>query len=216
MRHGILILTLTCFSLLLAAGTAEATVIFDNGSEQLFDSDVGFFDSPTTDISFAESFTYASGESSAYFTSGTAEETLFTAVNSSYLAIEFTDNEVLAPYALVTTGTVEITFDPLDGPMNRIGFNYFATTEIFVEAFSYGTMVFASPAPGFVSFPETSFLGLQSKQDITSVRVHDDGGTFYLRDIQGEAGILIPEPTSLAVWSLLGLSLAGFGWRRRK
>ncbi|MCA9268833.1 MAG: PEP-CTERM sorting domain-containing protein, partial [Planctomycetales bacterium] len=28
--------------------------------------------------------------------------------------------------------------------------------------------------------------------------------------------VAVPEPTSIAVWSLLGLALAGFGWMKRR
>ncbi|MCA9266909.1 MAG: PEP-CTERM sorting domain-containing protein [Planctomycetales bacterium] len=28
--------------------------------------------------------------------------------------------------------------------------------------------------------------------------------------------VAVPEPATLAVWSLLGLALAGFGWMKRR
>jgi len=39
--------------------------------------------------------------------------------------------------------------------------------------------------------------------DVTGVEFVDGGGT------------VVPEPASIAIWSLLGLCLAGYGYRRR-
>jgi hypothetical protein len=221
MRYRTLKLAITCFSLLLAAGTAEAAVIFDDGSgHQLFDSDVGFFDSPTTDIDFTEAGLPGLGVvfPSATAVDGDGSQTTFTAVGGSTLAIQNTTSNVLFPYSISTTGTVEITFDLANGPVNRFGFSFWAdpASPIRIQAFSGATEIFHSPEPGYTSSPDPKFYGFNSDEAFTHVWVHNHGGQFSIGEIRAEAGALVPEPGSLAIWSALGLGLVGFGWRRRK
>ncbi len=43
-----------------------------------------------------------------------------------------------------------------------------------------------------------------------------DNVSLTLADVGGPGGPAVPEPASITIWSLLGLCLAGYGYRRRK
>ena len=90
-------------------------------------------------------------------------------------------------------------------------------TEFFVDGVSVGTLPGASPATATLNndftigggsfFQQERFVGL-----IDDVRVYD--GVLTDEEI---FNLTIPEPASIAIWSLLGLGLSGFGyWRVRR
>ncbi len=53
---------------------------------------------------------------------------------------------------------------------------------------------------------------------VDMVRLSDNAGAQGFADVTGvlPGTQIVPEPTSIAIWTLLGLCLAGYGYRRRK
>jgi hypothetical protein len=195
---------------LLFAGTAEATILAGNWPDLLVDND-GLFETPEI-IGFDQA-PFAVGQPFAWKQSGntTVGDASSSLVVSTYPAGD--------PMIWVNgTGSVQISFAI---PVNRVGFSYGSANLAPVQFEVFGTggvSIFdtATTAATIAGFLGEGFLGFQSKTDIDHVVISGWAGDFYIDNVTSEAGVLVPEPASLAIWSVLGLGLIGIGWRRRR
>ena len=194
-----------CLGLLLLAETGEAVII----TSPTPGAPSGFFDSPQV-IDF-EAPDFLPGPIFSPITIGNATISPDT---DSFLVIQQLSD--VSASVLAVTGLVRVTFDS-EVQVNRVGFDYDASTRIVLEAYDAGGVLIGSGPPGGVV--GTGFLGFQSLTSIARVDIHDDACTFAIDNVSYEAGLSglhLPEPSSLIIWSLIGLGFAGVGWWRRR
>ena len=196
-----------CLGLLLLAETGEAVII----TSPTTGAPTGFFDSPQV-IDF-EAPEFSPGDQIlSPRTIGNA--TISPADTDSRLMILKLSDVSASVLALGVTGLVRVTFDS-EVQVNRVGFDYDASTPIILEAYDAGDVLIGSGPPG--GLIGTGFLGFQSSTPIARVDIHDDAGTFVIDNVSYEAGLShLPEPSSLIIWSLIAFSFAGIGWWRRR
>ena len=212
MRRIPLVLMLIGVSVLLFGGTAEATILFDNSPDALLVDNGGLFESPEI-IGFDQA-PFVVGQ---LFSSKTSGNTTV-GDGAADTAVVVTTFPLGTPALWIKgTGSVQILFE---NPVNRVGFNYGSVNlaPMQFEVWGTGGVIFntaTTPATS-AGFLGDGLLAFQSKTDIHHVVISGHAGDFYIDNVTSEAGVLVPEPASLAIWSVLGLGLVGLGWRRRR
>ena len=167
-----------------------------------------FFDSPDV-VDFSEAPPFTPGVPFASATVGNA--TFLSPGPPTLLVISVGDAILLE----VATGTIRVDFVT---DVNRIGFDYDTSSELFIEAFDAFDNPL-SPNTAQVTTSGPGFVGVESlATGIAYVIFHDNGNQFQVTTFRSEAvaAAAIPEPISFVIWSLLGLTATGTCWWRRR
>jgi hypothetical protein len=111
----------------------------------------------------------------------------------------------------------------LSSPLTQIAFDIsgWLINQVTVKTFFQGTQTGAITLPNtndlVLGTPDSvgNFLGITDPSGIDSLQISASiSGRFILDDIRLGPSLVTPEPTSLAIWSVLGLG--GVYWQRRR
>ncbi|MGO9113053.1 MAG: hypothetical protein ACLP9L_27795 [Thermoguttaceae bacterium] len=143
-------------------------------------------------------------------TAGVSLNPEFPPVSGSNVVYDYSNGIITAA---PTAGTWDFVGGYITGNTSITLFAYDASNDLLGEVSTGGANYVGSGT----GLNPNIFLSL-SKPDIAYVSFHDTGNTFTLDNFEYEASSsVVPEPTTLVVWSLLGALAVGLGcWRQRK